>query len=241
MESSCQRIKHCPVARVTASFCCGCCAYCSEAPCAGFRHFKIALTGPNANGGTELYCSGIEVRFCVNRGHCTRAETLPEWIWFVTYFFLNVHVQFFGSVCDCVRCLAVVESQKSEADKEADMAEVAAKEKQEAVQAELAEKNIKGTAQGLNDHASAEAGGMDGENTKTRDAILDTHDGRPVPNDFVHYDDVEVSLIASLKANGTAGRPCDPGLHFYGFALAELRRQSLSSCQTTWMWQRAGS
>eukprot|EP00750_Incisomonas_marina_P007112 INCI14767.4.p1 GENE.INCI14767.4~~INCI14767.4.p1 ORF type:complete len:647 (-),score=86.38 INCI14767.4:707-2578(-) len=132
-----------------------------EAPCAGFRHFKIALTGPNANGGTELYCSGIE---------------------------------FFGSVCDCVRCLAVVESQKSEADKEADMAEVAAKEKQEAVQAELAEKNIKGTAQGLNDHASAEAGGMDGENTKTRDAILDTHDGRPVPNDFVHYDDVEAKL-----------------------------------------------
>jgi len=33
----------------------------SEAPCAGFRRFKVALTGPNANGGTEIYCSGFEV------------------------------------------------------------------------------------------------------------------------------------------------------------------------------------
>ncbi len=32
-----------------------------EAPCAAFRHFKVVVTGPNANGGTELYCSGIEV------------------------------------------------------------------------------------------------------------------------------------------------------------------------------------
>jgi len=92
-------------------------------------------------------------------------------------------LQLFGTVCSCTQCMAIVEAQKSEEDKENEQAKLEAAEKA----ANRPNTSDGKAADNVDGKETQDDGNDDGEPQR----VFDKHDGRPVPKDFVHYDDIE--------------------------------------------------